>query len=563
MYVDAFYDREADIIRVVERVKGQRKFVDYKPRHVFYYEDPKGRYTTIFGNKVSKVETTNSKKFKKELAAHSDKKIFEADINPIFRCLADHYLGQPEPNLHVAFFDIEVDFDPQIGFSSPEDPQTPITAITLYLNWLEKLVTLVLPPPTISWDKAVEICSAFDDTIPFRTERELLEAFLDLIEDVDLLSGWNSTFFDIPYIVRRIELTMSKEDTKRLCLWDRFPRKNMIVRYKKEVLSYDLIGRVHLDYLDLYRNNTYQEQHSYRLDFIGEIEVGEKKVEYEGTLDDLYKKDFEKFIDYNRQDVMLLVKIDKKNKYIDLSNQLAHTNSVLLKTTMGSVALIEQAIINEAHSRGMVVPNRKEKWESNKHALVIEVEDNDDDEEKKSVAGAYVADPKEGLSDWVGSIDLNSLYPSIIRSLNLGPETLVGQVRLDLTKQLIYERYEAQTSKSMAECWNGLFGTLEYNEIMNRTDRELTLDLESGESIQLKAWEIYNFIFEQGQPYCITANGTIFRTDIEGVIPGLLTRWYSERKEMKKKAKTYGTMASGVEVKDNKLLEELRDALKS
>ena len=113
-----------------------------------------------------------------------------------------------------------------------------------------------------------------------------------------------------------------------------------------------------MDSLELYRKYTYEERHSYRLDAIGEMEVGERKTVYEGTLDQLYNNDFKTFIEYNRQDVALLDKLDKKLKFIDLSNELAHANTVLLQTTMGAVAVTEQAIVNEAHRRGMQVPGR-------------------------------------------------------------------------------------------------------------------------------------------------------------------------------------------------------------
>ena len=138
-----------------------------------------------------------------------------------------------------------------------------------------------------------------------------------------------------------------------------------------------------MDYMQLYRKYTYEERHSYSLDAIGEYEECGSKVAYEGTLDQLYNKDFPKFIDYNRQDTMLLAKLDKKLRFLDLANELAHDNTVLLPTTMGAVAVTEQAIINEAHQRGMIVPNRKGK----------------DDQGETQAAGAYVAYPKKGRSE--------------------------------------------------------------------------------------------------------------------------------------------------------------------
>jgi DNA polymerase elongation subunit (family B) len=381
---------------------------------------------------------------------------------------------------------------------------------------------------------------------------------LQLIEDADVISGWNSTGFDIPYIVNRITQVngLGKDYTRSLCLWNELPKKKNYIQYKAEKITYELVGRVHLDYLDLYRKHTYSERLSYRLDYISEVEVGEKKIAYDGTLDSLYNNDFKKFIEYNRQDVMLLEKIDKKLKFISLSNQLAHTNTVLLKTTMGSVALIEQAIINEAHRLEKVVPNRKVDAYDDSHS--DEDDDDDEDDEEVSAAGAYVADPKTGLHDYVGGVDINSLYPSAIRALNMGPETLVGQVRQTKTLALIQERLKAMKKKSMALAWSGIFATLEYNDIMEKTEEPLILDLESGESLEISAAELYGYIFEDGNPFCISANGTLFRTDKESIIAGLLARWYSERQSMQKKAKDYKKLAEGLVIEDLDLLNALK-----
>ena len=181
----------------------------------------------------------------------------------------------------------------------------------------------------------------------FDREDQMLDSFLQLIEDADVLSGWNSEGYDIPYTVNRVARLLGKERTRDFCLWNQYPIEKSFERYGKEQKSFELVGRVHLDYLELYRKNTYHELASYRLDYVGEIEVGENKIPYEGTLDQLYNNDFEKFIAYNRQDVELLVKLNKKLQYLDLHNLLAHNNTVLLKTTLGAVAVGDQAITNE------------------------------------------------------------------------------------------------------------------------------------------------------------------------------------------------------------------------
>jgi len=521
-YVDAIWDRDNDIIKVVERdPKKGRLFQEYPARYIFYYPDSKGKYKSIYGDNLSRVLTKSFKDFQKEQRIHNSHRLFESDINPIFRTLEENYLGKEEPRLNVAFFDIEVDFDPERGYASPDDPFMPITAITVNLQWLNVLITLAIPPKSLTLEEAKEQVKDFPNTHLFESEGEMLETFLELLDDVDVLSGWNSEGYDIPYTVNRVTKVLSKEDTRRFCLWDQFPKKREYEKYGKTAVTYDLIGRVHLDSLELYRKYTYEERHTFRLDAIGEIEIGENKTVYEGTLDQLYNNDFRKFIEYNRQDVALLDKLDRKLKFIDLANKIAHENTVLLQTTLGAVAVTEQAIINEAHHRGMMVPSRAKR----------------DELGDTGAAGAYVAYPKKGLHEWIGSIDINSLYPSVIRALNMGPETIVGQLRPEKTEKYINEQISIH-KKTFAGAWEGMFGTLEYEAVIKK-DRafEIVIDWENNETSVLSAAEVHNLIFESNNHWMLSANGTIFTYEKEGIIPGLLKRWYAERKELQGKLK--------------------------
>jgi len=516
-FVDAMHDKEHDRILVVERVNGERVYNEFPANYVFYYDSPRGNYTSLYGTPVERFACRTMKEFRKEVKMHEGKTLYESDINPVFRCLEDNYKGKDSPRLQTAFFDIEVDFDQKRGFSPPDDPFNPVTAITVYLDWLKQTITLAIPPKTLTMEQAQHQCEDFDNTFLFTDERELLLAFLDVIQDADILSGWNSEGFDIPYTVNRITRVLSKDDTRKFCLWGQLPRKRTFERYGAEQETYDIIGRVHMDYMQLYRKYTYEERHSYSLDAIGEYELKENKVAYEGTLDQLYNQDFRKFIDYNRQDTILLAKLDEKLKFLDLANELAHANTVLLQTTMGAVAVTEQAIVNEAHERGMVVPDRK------RH-----------DSEDTQAAGAYVAYPKKGISKWVGSVDINSLYPSIIRALNMAPETIVGQLRQTMTDKMIKDRIAKKMS--FAAAWEGEFGSKEYEAVMDkRYDVEITVDWVNGETTTHTANEIYNHVFDANTNWCLSANGTIFTYEKRGVIPGLLERWYAERKELQAK----------------------------
>ena len=518
-YVDAYFNRDSDIIHVVERKDGKRIYQEYPAKYTFYIKDPKGKYKSVYGDPLSRIFCKNTKEFRKELAINKGKDLFESDLNPIFRCLSENYLNQDSPTLNVAFFDIETDFDPDRGFAPTNDPFMPITAITVYLQWLDTLITVAIPPKTLTVDAAKELVVDFPNTYIFSKEDEMLKAFLDLIEDADVISGWNSEGYDIPYTVNRVARVLSKNDTRRFCLWNELPKKREYEKYGKTAETYDLIGRIHVDSLELYRKYTYEERHSYSLDAIGEYELGERKTAYEGTLDQLYNNDFRTFIEYNRQDVALLGKLDKKLKFLDLANEIAHDNTVLISTTMGAVAVTEQAIINEAHRRGMQVPDRKQRPEDTQ------------------AAGAYVAYPKKGVHQYVGSMDLNSLYPSTIRALNMGPESIVGQLRQTYTEAYLHEQVELK-KKSFAAAWENLFGSFEYEYVMEkRRDKDIVIDWEDGRSDILSGAEIYQLVFDSNNPWMISANGTLFRVDNEAVIPGLLARWYKERKELQAKLK--------------------------
>lgn len=545
-FVDARYDKDKDTVHVVERVHGKRIFVEYPAEYSFYFDDERGKHRTVYNRSVSKFTTNSSNEYQKEKRMHGGTQLYESDFQPIARCLERNYRGAEFPELQTAFFDIEVDFDKVKGFSPVGDPFNKVTAISTYLNWSKQRITQVIAPMHMSPQEAKEICSHFTDVILYTDEKEMLKDFLDIIEDADVLSGWNSEGYDIPYMINRITRVLSKNDTRRFCLWDKLPKKRVFERFGAENITYDLIGRIHMDYMQLYRNYTYHEMHSYSLDAIGEYELNETKVAYEGSLDKLYNQDFKKFIEYNIQDTMLLYKLDMKLKFIDLASTVAHENTVLIPKTLGAVAVTEQAIINEAHEQGFVVPDKVRYGP----------------DENTQAAGAYVAYPKKGLWKWVGSVDINSLYPSAIQACNMAPETIVGQLRPIETDKYIAEKMsdkiiqtangKSKTKKgsSFAAAWEGLFGSLEYTAVMDRReDVTVTIDWEPKTSDDLSTFaklagdstmsakDANDLIFNSGQPWVVSANGTIFSLKTDGIIPGLLKRWYAERKEMQAKLK--------------------------
>lgn len=527
-YVDAYHDRKKDVIRVAERLNGKRIMRDIKPVYEFYAEDPQGRVMSVTGKKTRKYTFSSANEMRTMKESLGSTEIFESDVNVLFKTLADNYMNVEAPDLHTAFFDIETDFCQERGYAPVDDPFNRVTAVSMYLKWLDALIMLVLKPEGMPQDIAEEIVSRFENkeghVILCSSETQMLLMFLEMIEDADVLSGWNSEFYDIPYLVNRISLVMSSAETTRFCLWGQEPKSRVSENYGKEVTTYDFIGRIHFDYLNLYKKHAGQVEQSYALDVIGEKITKQRKVAYEGNLDKLYNTDFELFIDYGLQDSKLLYLIDKKLDYINLHNRLAHQECVPLPTTTGSVALLETAVINEIHSWGEVV------FDKRKHPA------------SDGAAGAWVQDPIKGLHDAIGLIDLNSLYPSVIRALKMSTESIVGQVRQTYTEAYLAEKIEHQRQQSKSksftpnytDAWHSLFAAIEHTKVVDKTDDILHIDMEDGSTLEMTAAELNRVIFDENSTLVLSANGTLFDRTKRGVIPTILERWYTERQLMQR-----------------------------
>lgn len=532
MYIDAIFDTKDSTVKVVERDNGKRIFKTYPGIFEFYLKDPKGQHKSIHAEAVTKIECDSIGEFKKITRIHSHKQKYESDIKPVNKIIEKFYKHQNPADLHVAFFDIETDFDKELGYSSPEDANNRIISIAVHLQWLNQTVCLALPPSNMDINDAKDIADKVGNTILYHEEGDILNAFLTLIEDADVISGWFSEGYDIPYTINRIAKVLGRHETRRMCLWNKFPKPRTYTRGGSESQTYNLIGRVHFDYLALYKKFTYEERHSYSLDAIGEAELDERKVAYDGTLDELYNKDFKTFLEYNIQDTELLNKLDRKLQFISLASSIAHSNCVLLPSALSPVAVTEQAIIIEAHERNMVIPDKTRTHHDDLPA-----------------AGGWVQYPKKGLHKWIGSSDLNSLYPSVIRCLNMSPETIVGQLRTDQTDKEIREYMSQGKKYTFSSWWNDRFNTIEMEDFLNNDNvNKRHLDFEDGTTIEITGAELRSIIFDKDRDWCISANGTIFRNDIDGVIPGLLRRWYSERKVLQAFKFNYDSLTEGVKL---------------
>ena len=563
MYVGYLQDSRNNILRVVERINGQRVFEDFPLILEYYVPDKDGYYEGYDGQRLRKIElkSTYDLKKHKEECEKNNIKTYEMNFSLPNKVLYKNFKQGEFPELHKSFVDIEVD---RAGFEYLTVKELiksaccPINAISIYNDWMGTLFTLMLRPETLTKEEALAICQKFDNTFLFDREEDLLNSIIALLEDTDVFAGWNSTNFDTPYIVRRIEKVLGKGQSKRLCVWDVEPRfKEKESKFGDLNINYEILGKWFTDYMELYIKHEQGKKESYSLNSIAEIEIGEEKVQHDESLEDMYRNHYEDFIKYNRQDTMLVKKLDDKLKYIDIHNRQAHDIRCSLDLTMGTVGWVDQAIINEAHDQHLLIPDRVEGKNEEFRGIVP--------------PGAFVPVPKKGLCQYIMSYDMNSLYPTTMRSINLSPETIVAQVQMTKTIPHMWNKIkENQMYKNISKqipdwgaVWAGddMWGTLEYQDILNQTDDILEIKFEdTGEIAQATAKELHDMIFNENSNLSISAAGTIFRTDKKGLLNQIFTRWYAERKQFKKLKEKYASLYDGVKIEDEGLLESIRGA---
>lgn len=501
-YISAMKDN--DKVVVWERTEeGQRVTKRYPAQYYFYEDDPFGEYTTIYNTTVSKREFTNGRDF--YFARTKATNPWESDISAELRTISKHYYGLPAPKLHITLLDIEVDYDPELGFASPKNPYAPINAIALFHEHNQSLIVLAVPPNDgIDWTPE-SLEKACNDILPipteyktefhlFETEAELLIKLLRVIKDSDLLCGWNSDTFDFPYIAKRLELVLGQAAFKRLSFpGAKAPEYKEIFTNNHPQIKVETTGRLLADFMQLYKKYEMSSQPSYKLSYIADVVLTDPitkepilpKLEYEGTLASLYVKNFAFFVRYNIRDCEILHGFEKHLGYIDLANQMYHLSGGLFQHVMGTLKLAELAIINYCH-----------------HDLQLVVNNSNKPDIDASIDGAFVLLPQIGQYQWFGSIDINSLYPSAIRSNNISPEMIRGQF----------------AKKELAAV-----------AIKNKTNETLLLELEDGQVESHTAAEWNSLLRELN--WSISGYGTVFDQHKVGIIPSILATWYSTRKK--------------------------------
>ncbi len=488
-YISAI--KQKDTVTVWERNGDVRDVVQYPAPYYFFTEDSTGEYKSIYGQKLIKHEFSTGNDMylaKQQLLGHRVR-LYESDIQPEVKILSQHYYNATIPKLNITFLDIEVDYNPEVGFSSIANPYAPINAIAIHHAWNNRSIVYTVPPPGWNMDDFDKSLLELSEVVFCKNESELLAYILVEIEDSDVLSGWNSDFFDMPYIAKRIEMKLGKSYLRKLSFpGAEMPKYREVEVFGQQQILLELSGRVSLDYMQLFKKYEMNLRASYKLEAISEEFLPHlPKLEYEGSLAGLYVNNFNHFIRYNIRDTEILRGFEDKLGYVALANVMCHTSTAQFKHVFGTLQLTDLAIVNYCHyDLDVKVPDWWEKPDG-------------------SIQGAYVLFPQIGMHDWIGSIDINSLYPSSIRSINISPETIIGQF------------------DDKIKAWE---------EVAKGSAVKLTVQYDTGESEENTADEWRNTLKSRG--WSISGYGTIFDQNTPGIVPIILASWYKKRKEYQK-----------------------------
>lgn len=413
-----------------------------------------------------------------------------------------------DPDL-IKVFSIDIETATEEGFPNLELANEEILLITVKDNFNKKIVTFGIK----------EYDNKRDDVKYIRCidEQQMLKEFIVFWQNnyPDVVTGWNIYGFDIPYLVNRMNRIVGESFTKRMSPWGMIKDKNIYAN-GNNVKSYDFVGIATLDYLDLYKKFTYQNQESYRLDYIAQVELGQNKLENNfDTFKDFYTQDWQRFVDYNIHDVELVDRLEDKMKLIELVYTLAYQSKINFNDVYSPVRMWDMIIYNYLKDRKIVIPEKSENLErknkpDDKDYMRYEMEKSSpnyapegptqtsikspaqnarEKGESHSFAGAYVKDPIVGQHKWVASFDLNSLYPHLIMQYNMSPETL-SDTRLDIGTK------DTSKVEQLLKCVS--------------IDKSQLTDL------------------------ALTANGCCYRKDVKGFLPALMEKMYSDRSKFKK-----------------------------
>jgi DNA polymerase elongation subunit (family B) len=448
------------LVRGYDRGQPFSEKIPYKPTMFAPSKREGAVWKDIRGLSLDPIPFESMRDAKEFVAKYEDVSNFKLYGMPrfLYAYLNDEYPDEvvyDRELINVAYIDIEV--SSEFGFPSVERASDTVTAITLKKDGVFHV-----------WGYGkFEVKRNDVRYYQCNNEKELFIKFLSEWSNgyPDIVTGWNVTFFDIPYLVKRMSAVLGESEAKRFSPWRMFKERRVRTRFKEETV-YNIAGVATLDYLEMYQKFTYTQQESYKLDHIAQVELGERKLDYSeyDTLHEFYINDFQKFIEYNIIDTELVEKLDDKMKLIDMALALAYDAKVTLLDVFTQVRMWDVIIHNHLYKQKIAIPltgggSKDEQY-----------------------VGAFVKEPKPGGYDWVMSFDLNSLYPHLIMQYNISPETLLRNNRGDAIK--------VQTN--VDDLLEGIFP-------------------------------------EVPDGYGLAANGCFFSKDHQGFLPEIMERMYNDR----------------------------------
>ena len=417
---------------------GQKKIYKEEYQPTLYVKSKKeSKWKTLEGDNVEPIQPgtiRDCREFYKKYDGVDGFPIY-GNERYVYQYISDKY---PEEEIKfdiskISLVTMDIEVQAEEGFPDPESCSEEMLTISIQDNATKKIITWGRKPYTPS-QKNVTYHHHEDEVA-------MLNAFLYWWSNntPDVITGWNVRLYDIPYLCGRISRIMGEKKMKLLSPWGLVSQEEVYISGRKFNV-YDIAGLTTLDYLELYKKFTYKAQESYRLDYIAQVELGQKKLDHSefNTFKDFYRGNWKKFVDYNIIDVELVDRLEDKMKLIELALTMAYTAKVNYVDVMYQVRMWDTIIYNYLKRRNIVIPPK------------------DRSEKDSKFAGAYVKEPKPGKYDWVVSFDLNSLYPHLIMQYNISPETLVDEKHPSATvDRILEEKISFEMYKDYAVCANG------------------------------------------------------------------------------------------------------------
>ena len=409
---------------------------DYQPT-LFVSSNKETQYKTLDGQHVAKVKPGTVRETKEFIRQYEFVDNFQVFGNErfIYQYISDKY-PQDEVKFDISkirLYTMDIETKSENGFPDVESADQEMLLISMQ-NYNTKEI--------ITWGQGpFKLKQGNHYYKQFNNEFDLLNDFISwwMKNTPDIVTGWNIQMFDIPYLAKRLYRVLGDKVARRLSPWGLCSPKELYIKGRRHIV-YDIGGITQLDYLDLYKKFTYTNRESYRLDYIAQVELGQKKLDHSehDTFKDFYTNGWQKFVEYNIIDVELVDRLEDKMKLIELALTMAYDAKVNYNDVFYQVRMWDNIIYNYLKKRNIVIPPKLSEQKDEKYA------------------GAYVKEPKPGKYDWVVSFDLNSLYPHLIMQYNISPETLRDERHPTVSvKDILEKNLTFEMHKDNAVCANG------------------------------------------------------------------------------------------------------------